>query len=283
MNDVIVFYFDSLIFYFILSEQAKKNFFFSSLTMRWSIWHLSQGCLISQERDKIRYWKEPIDGCFQYGLLFPGTITWGSCLMGLQNYQYQEKPWPGIGNRWGYTGTPTSLFLFLNKKYQKEHIMDKYICCCVDMIIIHGVTWLLTLGLSGILSSLLTLAARIQTHNLPHIADTLPQTGPRARNGNWQQNQAICHQRRRNLSYFQVDRTFCSNKIMEGKSMLSPHFASQHSVWLTSFPPPPCLPPTPVSLTPLPPGPPSPAPSASPRSGTAEINTIKLDNSAGFK
>ena len=44
------------------------------------------------------------------------------------------------------------------------------VCCCVDMIIIHGATWLLTPGLSGILSSLLTLAARIQTHNLPHIA-----------------------------------------------------------------------------------------------------------------
>ena len=44
------------------------------------------------------------------------------------------------------------------------------VCCCVDMIIIHGVTWLLTPGLSGILSPLLTLAARIQTHNLPHIA-----------------------------------------------------------------------------------------------------------------
>ena len=204
------------------------------------------------------------------------------------SYGLTELPIPGKTLAWhweqmGYTGTTTSPFLFLNKKYQKEHIMDKYICCCVDMIIIHGVTWLLTLGLSGILSSLLTLAARIQTHNLPHIADTLPQTGPRARNENWQQNQAICHQRRRNLSYFQVDSTFCSNKMIVGKSLLSQHFASQHSVWLTSFPPPPCLPPTPVSLTPLPPGPPSPAPSASPRSGTAEINTIKLDNSAGFK
>ena len=125
----------------ILSYQSRKKWiFFSSLTMRWSIWHLSQGCLISQERDRMRYWKEPIDGCFRYGLLFPGTITWGSCLMGLQNYQYQEKPWPGIGNRWRYTGTPTSPFLFLNKKYQKEHIMDKYICCCVVL------TWLLFMG-----------------------------------------------------------------------------------------------------------------------------------------
>ena len=35
---------------------------------------------------------------FSIGLLFPGIISGGSCLMGLQNYQYQEKPGPGMEN-----------------------------------------------------------------------------------------------------------------------------------------------------------------------------------------
>ena len=55
---------------------------------------------------------------------------------------------------------------------------------------------------------------------------------------------------------------------MDGFSLGSPYLR------LTSFPPPPCWPRPPASWTLQPPGPPAPSPSASPRSGTAEINTV---------